>query len=136
MHQSIYAFSGAENALIVKKNDERFNNLKISYLSQSFRFNHNIAILANRLIRNFKFENNLLIGSNYKNINNNNIISNLSLDDFYKHCEKKFKKINLKYYRISFLSRTNNGIVFEIVKLIKLGLGNKYKFKFIGGYQT
>jgi len=56
-HQQIYSFRGAKDSL------KRFEAAKTLYLTQSFRFDNNVARVANMVLRTFKKESQALTGT-------------------------------------------------------------------------
>ena len=101
-HQQIYSFRGARDTL------KKIKTSKTMRLTQSFRFDNNIARAANMVLRTFKNEENRIVG---------------------KPVERSAKpKWDLKRYTI--IARTNAGVFDQAVKRYK-----KNKIGFIGGIQ-
>lgn len=99
-HQQIYSFRGARDTL--KKIDSTFT----MYLTKSFRFDSNVARVANMVLKNFKGEKRKLIGV---------------------PLNKKTKpKWNPKHYTV--IARTNAALFDQAVQLY-----NSRKIGFVGG---
>jgi len=96
-HQQIYSFRGARNVM------DKVRATKTLYLTHSFRFDENIAYVANMILNIFKGEVRKVIGLKEKG-------------------NSSFKK------GYTVLSRTNAAIFDEAVKLYK-----KNKISFVGG---
>ena len=56
-HQQIYSFRGAKDTL------KSFSAVKTKYLTQSFRFDNNVAKVANMVLKRFKNENQQIVGT-------------------------------------------------------------------------
>ncbi len=96
-HQQVYSFRGARDMMRKVKASKTF------YLTHSFRFDKNVASVANMILKTFKGESKKVIG-----------------------CKKKRKSSFDKGYTI--ISRTNATIFDEAVKLYK-----NQKISFVGG---
>lgn len=102
-HQQIYSFRGARDAL------KKFRATKTLYLTQSFRFDNNVARVANMVLETFKDEKEKVKGRPVKKTGK--------------------PKWNPKNYTI--IARTNSTIFKKAAKLC-----DKNKIGFIGGVQA
>ncbi|MFC1885456.1 UvrD-helicase domain-containing protein [Thermodesulfobacteriota bacterium] len=96
-HQQIYSFRGAQDVMGQVEDD------KTMYLTQSFRFDNNIARVANMILRTFKREKKKVVGLRPK------MASSFRMG-------------------FTFLARTNAGVFSEAVKW-----HSKFKLAFVGG---
>jgi F-box protein 18 (helicase) len=101
-HQQIYSFRGAKDTL------KKIKASKTMYLTQSFRFDNNIARVASMVLHTFKGEKNRLVGT--------------PVDRTQK------PKWDPKKYTI--IARTNAGVFDQAAKLC-----HKHKVGFMGGVQ-
>jgi F-box protein 18 (helicase) len=101
-HQQIYSFRGARDTL------KKIKTSKTMCLTQSFRFDNNIARVANMILKNFKKEEHKLVGMPVN--------------------RPAKPQWNPKKYTI--IARTNAGVFDQAAKL-----SHKYKIAFNGGVQ-
>jgi F-box protein, helicase, 18 len=101
-HQQIYSFRGARDTL------QKISTTKTMYLTRSFRFDNNIARVANMVLSNFKGETRSIVGT--------------ALD-------KLKPKWDSKCYTV--IARTNAAVFDKAVRLIK-----SHTLGFVGGVQS
>jgi F-box protein 18 (helicase) len=101
-HQQIYSFRGATDTL------KKIKTSKTLYLTQSFRFNNNIARVANMILQSFKHGKNPIVGR-----------------PFHRSAKPAW---NPKGYTI--IARTNAGVFDQAARLYK-----NNRLGFIGGIQ-
>jgi F-box protein, helicase, 18 len=101
-HQQIYSFRGAKDTL------KKIKTSKTLYLTQSFRFDNNIARVANMVLRTFKNEKNKIVGTPVN----------------------RQLKPNWDPGKHTIIARTNAGVFDQAAKL-----SNKKKIGFMGGVE-
>ena len=101
-HQQIYSFRGARDTL------KKIKTPKTMCLTQSFRFDNNIARVANMILKTFKKEENKIVGTPVN----------------------RPAKPHWNPERYTIIARTNAGVFDQAAKL-----SHKYKIAFNGGVQ-